>query len=770
MDESLINVLLVEDNREDADRVRTALDTATALDFALEEVPRLDAALSRLARGGIDVVLLDLALPDSQGLTTLTRTRAAAPDVPVVVLTGLDDETMAVQTVHLGAQDYLIKGEIHASLLVRALRHAIERRWAEAERARSLEAERAARANAEASGRWYRALVDGLDAVVYEADAAGRFTYVSERATTLLGLPPASWLVDPERFAGMVHPDDRAATVGTRAQALSAGRGWDLTYRVPVGDSAVLWLRDLARAVPGSDRLRYRGVLVDETAQRRTGDALRESEARYRTLMEDASDAIFVAGDGGLLTDVNERACALSGYAREDLVGRPAQTLLGSEGAGWMPAHTPSPERGEVTSLDGLLRRKEGASVQVEATVRALADGRSMSIVRDVTRRKALDEQVRQSQKMEAVGRLAGGVAHDFNNLLTAIHGYSEFLLEDLGAGDPRRGDVEEIQRAAERAAGLTRQLLAFSQRQILQPRPLDLGAVLGDMDRLLRRLIGEAITLSTTVEPSLPRVMADPGQVEQVVLNLAVNARDAMPDGGEIRLGVRAVVLDAEAARALHGAEPGHWVELAVADTGDGMDAETVAHVFEPFFTTKEVGRGSGLGLSTVYGIVRQSGGAITVQSTPGHGSTFRVYLPRHDGDSAARSQDPAPAVARSGVTVLLVEDEPGVRSMVRRALESHGYSVLEAGHGEEALRVVARHTGRIDLLLSDVVMPGMNGRELAEKLTAVRPDLRVLLMSGYTDDTALRRGIHTSRLMHKPFTPDTLAVRVREALDAPP
>ena len=382
---------------------------------------------------------------------------------------------------------------------------------------------------------------------------------------------------------------------------------------------------------------------------------------------------------------------------------------------------------------------------------------------------KKRDDELRQAQKMDAIGRLAGGVAHDFNNLLTAIKGYAELLLNQIDVNDPRHEDADEIVKAADRAAGLTKQLLAFSRRQVVVPRVIALDAVITGTSQMLRRLIGEDIALNTVIAPSLGLVRADPSQIEQVVLNLAVNARDAMPNGGTLRLELSNVVL--------HEGSIGHWppqlahgayVRLSVADAGVGMGPETVARIFEPFFTTKEEGRGTGLGLAMVYGIVEQAGGAIDVDSEVGRGTTFHVYLPH----TSERADAPAPAprvgTVRGNETVLLVEDEPRVAVLIANSLKKAGYTVLQAMHGERALEIVRAHAGPIDLLLTDVVMPGMNGRELAEQVKLARQGIPVLYMSGYSDDAILRSGIQTAsaQFIQKPFSMDALMGKMREAI----
>jgi signal transduction histidine kinase len=391
--------------------------------------------------------------------------------------------------------------------------------------------------------------------------------------------------------------------------------------------------------------------------------------------------------------------------------------------------------------------------------------------VRLLESERAQAEQLRQSQKLESVGQLAGGIAHDFNNLLTVITGYIDLSLRRLKPDDPLSRNLDEVKKAAERAASLTQQLLAFSRKQVLEPKVIDLNDVVTDTDKLLRRLIGEDIHLVTMRDPGLWRVKADPGQLSQVIVNLAVNARDAMPRGGKLTIETRNVYLDEAYAGRHMAVRPGAYVMLAVTDTGTGMDAETQKHIFEPFYTTKEIGKGTGLGLSMVYGVVKQSGGNIWVYSEQGQGTTFKIYLPRvEEGVVEAQAAATLPELARGTETILLVEDEDMVRRLLRDILEMEGYTVLVAHDGDEALRACERHEGPIHLLLTDVVMPGMSGRQLVERLTEHCADVKVLYMSGYTDDAIVHHGVLDAgtNFLQKPFTPDAVVRKVREVLDA--
>jgi two-component system cell cycle sensor histidine kinase/response regulator CckA len=517
------------------------------------------------------------------------------------------------------------------------------------------------------------------------------------------------------------------------------------------------------------------GFLLDVSARREAEEAIRASERRYRDLFESNPHSMWIYETETLrFLAVNDTAVEEYGWSVEQFRAMTITDIRPPEDVPQLVAILNVHKAGVPTTTQTRHLHADGSITQVEVTSHEIAwDGRPARVVlaTDLTEKVKLEEQLRQAQKMEAVGRLAGGVAHDFNNLLTAISGNAQLLRTELEPGDARVEEVDEILLAGERAATLTRQLLAFSRRQVLQPRALNLNESIDELRSMLGRLIGEDILLRTVLDPDLGLVRADPGQLTQVLVNLAVNARDAMPKGGTVTIETRNVTLDRTFAAAHEGVQPGPHVMLSVSDTGAGMDAETQAHLFEPFFTTKEVGKGTGLGLATVYGIVRQSDGSIDMRSEPENGSTFEICLPRAPvGERVASGQFPIATLQRGHETILVVEDEASVRKLTISVLERQGYGVLAAEGPGQAEAIAAEHPGPIDLLLTDVIMPGGNGADLAARLSALRPAMKVLMMTGYAQETiadqgGLKDGIV---LIEKPFSPNLLLARVRMAIDA--
>ena len=634
-----LRVLILEDRDSDAELVIDHLKQAgfePAWNRAQDEAEFV-AALDP----DLDVILADFNLPSFGAPRALELLKERGLGVPLIVVSGSIGEDIAVQVLHSGAADYLLKDRL--ARLGQAVRRVVTERRLETEKRRAEEALK------EAEERTRFAL-HAARVGVWEADLRTGAARWSEMLEALHGIPAGTFGGTFEAFLSYIHPDDRESVRASIDEATRQHTDSNILYRTEWPDGTTHWING-------------------------TG----------KTFYDDADTPMRAAGVG-----------------------------------------------------------------------------------LDVTERHILEEQNRQSQKVEAIGQLAGGIAHDFNNLLTAIQGYCELLGSELGSESPHQSDLGEIRHAADRAASLTKQLLAFSRRQILEVRVLDLRDSLRGIESMLRRLIGEDIDVVLRTTDEAARVKADPAQIEQVILNLAINARDAMPEGGSLLLEVMNATLDESYARRHVSVKPGRYVMLGVSDTGMGMDAVTQARIFEPFFTTKKAERGTGLGLSTVYGIVKQSGGNIWVYSEPGRGATFKVYLPRVDEVEDQPASQPAPGTLTGSETILVVEDEPGVRELVRRVLERYGYRVLIAATPHDALELAARHVDPIHLLISDVVLPEMSGRSLASQIVASRSDVRVIYMSGYTDNAIVHHGVldPDTPFLQKPFTPEALARKVHVVL----
>ena len=575
---------------------------------------------------------------------------------------------------------------------------------------------------------------------------------------------------------------------GTEALSLVRARGLDIPFIFVSGtmgeDLAARALEAGAGdALPKGNLRRLIPVIKRELreaeerrAHRDTEAALRASEASHATLVEKAPLGIYRSTPAGRFVAANDALARILGYAS------PADVLTLDMAR---DVYADPDERRRLIEqdtytdrvydeLEATWKKKDGTRILVQLSVRASRDAHGQveyyeAFVRDITGQRQLEAQLAQAQKMEAIGRLAGGVAHDFNNLLTVILSYSELLLQDMPSDAPTRDDIEQIRKAANGASELTRQLLAFSRQQVLQPKVVDLNAAVSGIERLLGRVLREDIHLECSLAPDAGTVKVDPGQLEQVIMNLAVNARDAMPNGGRVTIETANVDIDETYVQAHALAAPGRYVMLAVTDTGMGMDAATQARIFEPFFTTKEVGKGTGLGLATVQGIVQQSGGFIWVYSEPNHGTCFKVYLPRVDAPPS-KAEAVAGDLLRGTETVLVVEDMAAVRAVTCEMLRRFGFTVHDAADGTTALQLAQALAQPIDLLLTDVVMPDANGRDLATQFQKLHPRLRVLFMSGYTDDAVVRHGILEEGIayLQKPFTPRSLVRKVREVLDA--
>jgi PAS domain S-box-containing protein len=632
----------------------------------------------------------------------------------------------------------------------------------------------------------YRNILESIQDGYFEDDLAGNFTFVNDVISRHLGYTK-------EELIGMNY-----RKYASEETSKGLYQHFSELYRTgqPIKPFAVEYIsRDRTKLISEisvslirdseGKPIGFRGISRDVTERKEAEEALQRSEERYRTIIQNLQDGYFENDLAGNLTFVNDIICRNLRYTREELIGMNYRQYTDEE------------DRKKVLQQYGELYRtgqpiklfeakhvrKDGAKLFAEISVSLIRDSEGKpigfrGISHDITERKQaeeeklfLQEQLRQSQKMEAIGQLAGGVAHDFNNLLTVIKGYSQLSILDLKENDPLRSNIEEIEKATQRATDLTRQLLAFSRRQILDLKVLDLNVLLKDLEKMLRRIIGEDIELLTLLSKDLGKVKVDPSQIEQVIFNLAVNARDAMPSGGKLAIETANAELDEEYARAHVNVAPGRYVRLSVSDTGFGMTPEVKERVFEPFFTTKEKGKGTGLGLSMVYGIVRQSNGHIWLYSEPGRGATFRIYFPRTEEEAdTLREREETDFFPRGSETILLVEDENLVRDLATRLLEQQGYRVLKAANGQEALLVAKEHVGEtIHLLLADIVMPQMGGKELADWLKISRPNVKVLYTSGYADNAIVHHGVLDpgTHLLQKPFSLKTLSHKVREILD---
>lgn len=766
MTEPATRVLLIEDDPGTTRLVQGMLGSVEG-EFTVEHANCLSAGLTRLAAGGVDLILLDLGLPDSSGLATFDRVQADAPGVPIVVLGHGDDEAPAIEAARRGAQDYVVKGRMDAHTLGRTVRYAIERARGEAALSESQRA--------------LATLMGNLPGMAYRCRNNENWSmeFVSSGCHELTGYQPRDLINDKlTSFGQLIHPDDRRDGWDEVQLALKENRPFQLTYRIrtATGEEKWVWEQGVGVRSPEGEIVALEGLIIDMSERRRAEQASK----LLATAVEQGAEAIIITDLDGTIQYVNPSFEHITGYSREDAVGKtPAILKSGKHDGEFYREMWETLGRGEVWTGHFINRKKDGTLYRQDATISPVRDASGaivnyVSVARDATRERELEEQLQQSQKMEAIGQLAGGIAHDFNNLLTAILGNSELLLNRVASDDPRRMDLEEIRQAGMRAAGLTRQLLAFSRRQVLEPVVLDLNEVVSNVSTMIVRLIGEHVELATKLSPELGLVNADPGQIEQVILNLAVNARDAMPEGGRMLIETSNADLDAAYVSTHAPVESGAYVMLAVSDTGAGMDEATTSRIFEPFFTTKEAGKGTGLGLSTVYGIVKQSNGYIWVYSEPGHGTTFKIYLPRvkvlaeDRGDTDVADSDRKSSMRGWHETALLVEDDASVRAVVRRTLVSNGYNVVEAGNAGDAVRLAEEYGGVIDFLITDLIMPETSGRDLAQTISALRPGIKVLYMSGYSDNTVLQHGMVSPDMefIAKPFTQDKLLEKIRQVL----
>jgi two-component system cell cycle sensor histidine kinase/response regulator CckA len=760
-----LRVLYVEDNPADAELVLLQLKKH-GFDLHAEVVDTSEAFQDKLRANPYDIILSDCRLPNWSGMDVIDIVNTQAKNTPVIMVTGTLGDEAAVECIKKGATDYVLKGS--PGLLPVAVRRALEDKRQDEERAQGIEDLRASEV------RYRRLFESAQDGILMLDAATGEIIDVNPFILNLLGysregfLGKRLWEIGPFK-------DQRNSQESFRVlQENEYIRYDDLPLETRSGKRVDVEF--VSNAYWSGERKVIQCNIRDMTERKQAADKLRQSEALFRLISENVTDLIAVV-------DLDGRRVYNSPSYR-GIISNP-NALLGT--LSFNEVHPDDRENikavfhetirtgvGQRAQYRFLLEDKTSRLIESQGSLIRNQQGEPMSVLivsRDITERKSLEEQLRQSQKIEAIGQLAGGVAHDFNNLLTIISGYAELVADEVDPEGPLLDHVKEIQQAASRAAALTRQLLAFSRRQIMKLEAVDLNTVVSHVEKMLRRLIGEDIELKTIAGKELGNVKVDAGQIEQVIMNLALNARDAMPQGGKLSIEATNVALGETYAQAHVTIPPGPYVMLAVTDTGCGMSREVQEHIFEPFFTTKEKGKGTGLGLAMVHGIVKQSGGYIWAHSEVGHGSTFNIYFPRVD--TVATMVEPVrvgPTLIRGSETILVVEDENSLRSLVRTVLGANGYTVLEATRGEEALRICDDQNNVIDLVLTDVVMPQMNGREMAKHLASRRPKTKVLFMSGYTHNGIVQDGISDDLMpfIQKPFTPDALARKVREVLAA--
>jgi PAS domain S-box-containing protein len=748
-------VLIVDESPADREMVDRAVRQAVpgARVTGAGDAETFDRVLRTAAP---DLVVTDYCLPWGNGLDVIRRVRSRWPECAVLMVTGNGDEGVAVDAMKLGASDYILKSPAHLLRLPSAIRAALQSR-----------ADRLATRHAELR---YRSLFEHLPIAVYRSTFDGTIVDANKAFAALIGWPSPAAAVGQSASALYVDPDERQDLTATLRRT---GEVRDRLVRLRRLDGDTIWV-DLTVRVQEDEA---GGYVMQGMARNVTDELAAQQQLRLlASALEAAVDAIVITDPSGVIEWANPSFTTMTGYAIEEVRGKKPNVLKSG-------AHDEAFYRDMWrTILDGDVwmgelenRRKDGRVYAEQMSITPVRDrdgavAHFVAVKRDISAQRTLEAQFRQAQKMEAIGQLAGGIAHDFNNLMTAILGYCEILLEQIPTDDPNHGDVQEIRSAGVRASSLTRQLLAFSRKQILQPATFDVRGPVAGLDKMLRRVIREDIALSIVHADRPLYVRADIGQVEQVLINLVINASDAMPGGGALTVSTRAETLDDDFVREHPGATKGPFVAVEVRDTGTGMPPDVLARIFEPFFTTKPQGKGTGLGLSMVYGIVKQSGGYVGARSEPGAGSVFTVYLPEADAPASVETvvSQPRKEHASSSASILVAEDDATIRDLVCRVLSRSGYNVVAGGSAREALESLETFGRRPDLLLTDVIMPDTNGIEFARVMRARHPMLPIIFMSGYHDlsDVSPAEGTSAGRLLQKPVSPEALLQAVHESL----
>jgi two-component system cell cycle sensor histidine kinase/response regulator CckA len=800
-----LRVLIIEDRLADLELILHELKRA-GLGFTHAHVDN-EADYTAHLDSNLDVILADFSLPQFNALRALEIMQEKGVHVPFIVVTGSISEEVAVECMKKGATDYLLKDRL--ARLGPAIEQALEARRLHEEKVRADEQirlrnkeltllNRIIAASAESTDeRTFldvacRELAQALDthhtiAILFNDDRSSVSVIAEHRApqaqSVLNQVFPATGRSMPDMLTSLKAPlvmsDIESDSSMAHLHGLFAGERIASLALIPLSVEGET-VGGLGLAVTEGhhftpDKVELVTSVAGQLSSALARTRLERDRRRLSTTIEQWTDSVIITDNQAAILYVNPGFEHMTGYRRADVIGRDVR-IVGSDTIGDDFHNTVLAVLSEGQLWRGRFanRRKDGTLYTADTSITPVRDANgivvnSVALMRDITAELQMEQRFLHSQKMEAIGRLAGGVAHDFNNLLTAIMGYADLLSTEIDAGTPARANLEEIKRTAERAAGVSRQLLVFSRKQVLSPRVLDLNDTVADIEKMLRHLIGEDIILKTSLDPHGGCVRADPGQIQQVIMNLAVNARDAMPHGGELVLSTQNVELGESYARQHPGALPGSYVKLTVTDTGVGMSEEVLSHLFEPFYTTKEEGKGTGLGLATVYGIIKQSGGHIWAQSEPEKGTTFSVFLPRVEREAAAaQTMSNGQAMPGGKGTILLVEDNEMVRELGIQILSRLGYIVLAFRGAEQAVAGVAAQNAPVDMLISDIVMPVMGGRDLAAQIRKLYPNLKVLFMSGYEESgpSAGPASIGTS-FLQKPFTPQMLAQKVRELLD---
>ncbi len=755
-DPASTRVLLIEDNPGDARLIREMLSEISG--FELVHAERLSEGVQQLDDGSFDAVLLDLNLPDSDGMDSLTGIQAAHPDIPIIVLTGVGDPEYAMEFLRRGAQDYLAKGQFDTDALVRAIRYALQRNEYEYQLKQSEEL--------------YRLTLNSISDAVFMTKRDGTFTFVCKNFSNAFG-----WTAEEAMEKGSLR-----ALMGQQAEKCplptidSPVSNYSCTIHDKHGQEKVLLINAQCVNIQGAS---YLYACRDTTEIEKARKRLAESETKFKTMIDNLNVGVVLMDTHCTILEANRTAqtwfpdmdpqnplkCQKI-YNREE-ADSPCPGCL-------VTAAAQDGQRHEDIQIFHLENGRQMTCRIVASPIRD-SSGEVRQVIQtleDITNRIRMEEEIRQSHKMEAVGQLAGGIAHDFNNMLTVIIGGTEFAELNYKRGADITPNLQEIRHAAKRSAELTRQLLAFGRRQHLDRRELSLDKQIQETLQMIRRTIPENVKVSYASRPDLQPVLADPGQINQVLLNLCINARDAMPEGGEIAIDCRPVTLTSKEVLQLEGLVPGNYVLLSVRDNGCGMSPDVLEHIFEPFFTTKGPGKGTGMGLATVYGIIRQHRGTITVKSEVDAGTLFQVYLPASGTGSsteAVPSSDTLPQKSRGAEQILLVEDDPAVRETGISILRRAGYTVLSASDGTEALSILDREARQTDLAILDVIMPNMGGQQLYRKIRAHWPHICVLFTSGHTDDSLQAEVLNEDQLalLPKPFGPDELLKAVRYILE---